>query len=227
MEKTTIKLNKPMYLGMSILDLNKTLMYKFHYDYIKPKYGKKAKLLFTDTDSLCYEIETDDYYVDISGDVNEWYDTSNYDEDHPSGIYTKKNKKALGFLKDECGGKDIIEFVGLKPKSYSHNMANGKEEKKCKGVKQYVIKNHINIDDYRECLFSKQPQLRTMNTIRSRQHNVGSERINKTALWADDDRRVILEDGITTLPYGYKGTEYVGMKRLDGKIVGEGRETEG
>ncbi len=81
-------------------------------------------------------------------------------------------------------------------------------EKKCKGVKQYVVKNHITIDDYRECLFSKQPQFRMMNTIRSRQHNVGSERINKTALSADDDKRIILADGINTLPYGYKGTKF-------------------
>ena len=116
MEKTTIKLCKPIYLGMSILDLSKTLMYKFHYDYMKPKWEDKAKLLFTDTDSLCYEIQTDDAYKDISGDVNEWYDTSNYDKDHPSGIHTNKNKKVLGFMKDECGGNDIVEFVGLKPK---------------------------------------------------------------------------------------------------------------
>ena len=207
MEKTTIKLYKPIYLGMSILDLSKTLMYKFHYDYVKPKWEDKATLLFTNTDSVCYEIRMDDAYKDISGDVDEWYDTSNYDENHLSGIYTKKNKKALGFMKDECGGNDIVEFVGLKPKSYSYKTVSGKVEKKCKGVKQYVVKNHITIDDYRECLFSKQPQFRMMNTIRSRQHNVGSERMNKTALSADDDKRVILTDGINTLPYGYKGTK--------------------
>ncbi len=83
MEKTTVKLNKPIQIGMSILDLSKTLMYKFHYEYVKPKWGDRATLLFTDTDSLCYEIKTDDFYKDISGDVPEWYDTSNYDEDHP------------------------------------------------------------------------------------------------------------------------------------------------
>ena len=81
MEKTTVRLNKPIQIGMSILDLSKTLMYKFHYDYVKPKWGDRATLLFTDTDSPCYEIKTDDFYEDISGDINEWYDTSNYDED--------------------------------------------------------------------------------------------------------------------------------------------------
>ncbi len=77
--------------------------------------GDKAKLLFTDTDSLCYEIETGDVYEDIKNDVDKWYDTSNYDKDHPSGLYSGKNKKVIGYFKDECGGKFITEFVGLKP----------------------------------------------------------------------------------------------------------------
>ena len=200
MKKTTTKLYKPIYLGMSILDLSKTLMYKFHYNYVKPKWEDKSELLFTDTDSLCYKIQTEDAYEDISGDVNEWFDTSNYEKDHLSRIYTNKNKKALGFFKDECGGNDITEFVGLKPKSYSYETVSGEVEKKCKGLKKYVVKNNITIDDYKKCLFSKTPQLRTMNTIRSRKHNIGSEKINKTALSADDDKQIILEDGINTLP---------------------------
>ncbi len=188
---------------MSILDLSKTLMYRFHYEYVKPKWGDKAKLLFTDTDSLCYEIETDDVYKDISENVNEWFDTSNYDKDHPSGIPTGKNKKVIGFMKDECGGKFITEFVGLKAKSYSFETSDGKVEKKCKGVKKYVVKKHITHEDYKEARISGTPQYRTMNTIRSRGHNVGSERINKTALSADDDKRIILEDGIHTLAIGH------------------------
>ncbi len=200
MEKTTVK---PIYLGMSILDQSKTLMYRFHYDYVKPKWGDKAKLLFTDTDSLCYEIQTDDVYKDISENVSEWFDTSNYDKNHPSGIPAGKNKKVIGFYKDECGGIPVTEFVGLKPKSYSFETSDGKVEKKCKGVKKYVVKKHITHEDYKECLFTKVSQLRTMNTIRSRQHNVGSEKINKTALSADDDKRIILEDGIHTLAIGH------------------------
>ncbi len=204
MEKTTIKLFKPIYLGMSILDLSKTLMYKFHYNYVKPMWGDKSELLFTDTDSLCYEIRTDDVYEDISGDVNEWFDTCDFNPDHPSGLHSNKNKKVIGFMKDECGGDDIVEFVGLRPKSYSYETASGKVGKKCKGVKEYVIKKHITIEDYKECLFSKTSQFRMMNTIRSRQHNIGTERINKTALSADDDKRVILEDGIHTLAIGHR-----------------------
>ena len=207
MEKTTVKFNKPIYLGMSILDLSKTLMYRFHYDYVKPKWGNKSALLFTDTDSLCYEIKTDDFYDDIKNDASEWFDMSNYNKNHP--LFDEKNKKQVGLMKDECGGDDIEEFVGLRPKSYAYETAKGKIEKKCKGVKQYVVKKHITIDDYKKCLFSKQSQLRVMNTIRSRQHNIGTERINKTVLSAYDDKRIVLEDGINTLPYGHKDTDDV------------------
>ena len=206
MEKTTVKLNKPIQIGMSILDLSKTLMYRFHYDYIKPKWGEKVELLFTDTDSLCYEIQTDDFYKDISADVSEWYDTSNFDPNHPSGIPTGVNKKVVGMMKDECGGKQIIKFVGLRSKLYSYEMADGAQVKKCKGIKKCVIKNEITIDDFEECLFSGKSQFRTMNTIRSRQHDVGTERINKTGLSADDDKRVILPDGVQTMAIGHYRT---------------------
>ncbi len=206
MEKTVVKLYKPIYLGMSILDLSKTLMYRFHYEYVKPKWGDRVKLLFTDTDSLCYEIQTDDVYEDIKNDLDEWFDTSNYDEDHPNGLRSSKNKKVIGYYKDECGGKFITEFVGLKAKSYSIEMANGKTEKKCKEVKKYVVRNHITHEDYKECLFSGESQYRTMNTTRSRKHDVGSEKINKTALSADDDKRIIMANGIHTLAIGHRGT---------------------
>ncbi|XP_020608918.1 uncharacterized protein LOC110047502 [Orbicella faveolata] len=136
MKKTRIYLNKPVYLGMSILDLSKTLMYDFHYNYIKPKYGENAKLLFTDTDSLAYEIVTDDFYRDISGDVKEKFDTSNYPKNHPSGIETGVNKKVIGMFKDEAGGKQIVEFVGLRAKLYSYRLDEEDEVKKCKGVKE-------------------------------------------------------------------------------------------
>ena len=205
MEKTTVKLNKPIYLGMSILDLSKTLMYQFHYEYVKPKWEDKSELLFTDTDSLCYEIEikTDDVYKDISEDVNEWFDTSNYDKNHPSGILTGKNKKVIGFYKDECGGVPVIKFAGCKAKSYSFETSNGKTEKKCKGVKKYVVKKHISFKDYEQAVLSSKTQHRVMNTIRSRRHDIGSEKINKMALSADDDKRIVSEDGIRTTAHGH------------------------
>jgi hypothetical protein len=203
MYKTTVKLCKPIYLGMSILDLSKKLMYNFHYDYMKPKYGDKCELLFTDTDSLCYEIATKDFYKDISKDIPKWFDTSNYDKDHPSGIQVGANKKVLGMMKDEAGGKQIVGFVGLRSKLYAYKMDEGDEEKKCKGVKKGVVKKEITFEDYKECLFSRKPQYRGMNTFRSRQHTIHTERVVKTALSADDDKRTISEDGIHTMALGH------------------------
>ena len=140
MHKKKIKLDKPIYLGMSILDLSKTLMYDFHYNYIKPKYGENSRLLFTDTDSLMYEIKTEDFYKDISPDVEKMFDTSNYPKEHESGIKTGLNKKVIGMMKDECGGKQIEEFVGLRAKLYFYKMCeSGKVTKRCKGVKKNVI----------------------------------------------------------------------------------------
>ena len=122
MKKTNLIMNKPIYLGMCILDLSKTLMFDVHYNYIKKKYGDKAKLLFTDTDSLMYELQTEDFYKDINGDVKDRFDTSDYPPNHPSGISAGCNKKVLGMFKDEVAGKIIDEFVGLRAKLYSYKM---------------------------------------------------------------------------------------------------------
>ena len=202
MKRTKLTFNKPVYCGMAILDLSKSLMYDFHYGYILPKYGKNQKLLFTDTDSLCYEIQTEDFYKDISEDVEKGFDTSNFPKDHPSGIQGK-NKKVPGMMKDEAGGRIIEEFVGLRAKLYSYKMFEGKEEKKCKGIKKSVIKKNISHEDYKECLFSGASQMRKMNVIRSRRHEIFSETVNKIALSANDDKRIILEDKISTLSYGH------------------------
>ena len=130
MKKPKLVFNKPVYLGMCILDLSKTLMYDFHYNYIKQKYGDKAKLLFTDTGGSMYEIQTEDFYKDISADVKHRFDTSDYPPHHPSGIPSGLNKKVLGMFKDEDNGKVINEFVGLRAKLYSYEMQEGEECKK-------------------------------------------------------------------------------------------------
>ena len=187
---------------MSILDISKTLMYEFHYEYIKPKYGEKAKLLFTDTDSLMYEIETEDFYEDISPNVEERFDTSDYPKGHESGIKTGVNKKVIGKMKDEVCGKIITKFVGLRAKNYAF-ILDGKEHKKCKGIKKCVTKNNITFKDYEDCLFKNIKQLRKMNVFRSHRHDVYSEEVNKIALSANDDKRIILEDGIHTMAYSH------------------------
>ena len=202
MKRTKLFYNKPIYLGMCILDLSKTLMYDFHYTYIKNKYGGRAKLLFTDTDSLAYDIKTDDFYADIKDDIHDRFDTSEYPKDHSSSIETGVNKKVIGMFKDEVGGKQIEEFVGLRSKLYSYKMA-GVDYKKCKGVKKSTVKKTITHGDYKDCLFTKSEQMRKMNVIRSHQHDIYTEEVNKVALSADDDKRVIMEDGVHTLAYGH------------------------
>src|SRR5271166_2546905 len=190
MKRTKLLYNKPIYLGMCILDLSNTLMYDFHYNYIKKKYGDNAMLLFTDTDSLAYEIKTDDFYVDISGDIESRFDTSDYPKDHPSGIKTGVNKKVIGMFKDEACGKQIEEFIGLRAKLYSYKMfEDGEENKKCKGVKKNVVKKTITHDDYKDCLLTKREQYRCMNVFRSHLHEY-TEEVNKVTLSAADDKRV-------------------------------------
>ena len=125
MKKTKLYFNKPVYLGMSIIDMSKSLMYDFHYNYINTKYGNMAKLLFTDTDSLAYETTTKDFYKDINPDIDKRFDTSDYPTNHPSGIKTGLNSKMLGLFRDEAGGKQIVEFVGLRAKLYSYRMLGG------------------------------------------------------------------------------------------------------
>jgi len=209
MKRTKLVYNKPIYLGMCILDLSKTLMYDFHYNYINDKYGDRAKLLFTDTDSLCYEIKTDDFYVDIADDIESRFDTSDYPKDHPSGVKSGVNKKVIGMFKDEAGGKQIEEFVGLRAKLYSYKISGEEDHKKCKGVKKAVVRKSITHDDYKKCLFTRQEQLRKMNVIRSHLHAVYTEEVNKVALSADDDKRVILADGISTLAYGHWRVKHI------------------
>ena len=203
MKKTSLIMNKPVYLGMCILDLSKTIMYDFHYNYIKSKYGDKAKLLFSDTDSLMYEIETEDFYKDISGDVKNKFDTSDYPENHPSGIPTGINKKVLGMMKDEAAGKIIKEFVGLRAKLYSFVMDDGEETKKCKGIKKQVVESSIRHEDYKTCLLTGKEQLRKQNILRSYNHEVYTEEVNKVALSALDDKRYILSDEVHTLAWGH------------------------
>ena len=141
MKKTKVRMNKPIYLGLSILEISKTLMYEFWYDYMKPKYANNVKLCYMDTDSFIINIKTNYFYKDISNDVKNRFDTSNYEVNRP--LPTGKNKKINGFMKDELGGKIITGFVTLRPKTYSFLTDDGKEDKKAKGTKKCVIKKKI------------------------------------------------------------------------------------
>ena len=117
MKKAKVKMNKPVYLGLSILEISKTLMYEFWYDYIRPKYNDNVKWCYINTDSFIINIKTNDFYEDIASDVENRFDTSNYEVNIPLPI--GKNKKVISLMKDELGGKIIMEFVTLRPKTYS------------------------------------------------------------------------------------------------------------
>ena len=199
--KETLTLNRPAYVGMCILDLSKTLMYDFHYNYIKSKYGDKAKLLFTDTDSLTYEIEAKDVYKDFWTDKDK-FDNSDYSESSP--YFDKTNKKVIGKFKDEAAGVSICEFVGLRSKMYSYIKDNQKGGKTAKGIKKNIIKNNITHENYRDTLFNNKQMYHKMKTIRSENHQLGSYEINKISLSCFDDKRYIHEDGIISYAYGHK-----------------------
>ena len=192
MNKTEVYFNKPVYVGQAILDLSKTLMFDFHYNYIKEKYGNKAELLFTDTDSLMFQIYTDDFYKDIIPDILTKFDTSDYPPNHKSGIPTGVNKKVIGMFKDEVAGKQITCFVGLRPKLYSFRIEEDREVKKCKGIKKNVIKKKLDFDDYVQCLFTGRKEMRKMKIIRSEKHEIYSKEVNKVALSNEDDKRTTL-----------------------------------
>ena len=199
MKNTEVYFNKPVYVGQAILDLSKTLMFDFHYNYIKKKYENRAELLFTDTDSLMFQIYTDDFYLDITPDIKFKFDTSDYPPDHPSEIPTGFNKKVIGMFKDEVAGKQITRFVGLRPKLYTFEIEEDKEVRKCKGIKKNVIQKKLDFDDYIQCLFSGEKEMRKMKIIRSEKHDIYSKEVNIVALSNEDDKRIVLEDKIKTL----------------------------
>ena len=198
--KETLTLNRPAYVGMCILNFSKTLMYDFHYKYIKNKYGDKAKLLFTDTDSLTYEIEAEDVYQDFLND-KEKFDNSDYNKS--STFFDETNKKVIGKFKDEVFGIPITEFVGLRSKMYSYIKDNHKVGKTAKGIKKIVIKNDIKHEDYKNTLLNNKQMYHKMKTIRSQNHQLGSYEINKVSLSCFDDKRYIHDNGVSSYAYGH------------------------
>ena len=200
--KEMLNLNKPIYVGFSILDLSKTLMYDFHYGFIKKKYGNKASLLFTDTDSVSYQIQTEDFYKDMY-EHKELFDLSDIKDDRFKEFYDGENKKVIGKMKPEYVNNIITEFVGLRSKMYSLKFDNNAEEKKAKGVKKYVVKEDLKHENYNEILTSGKNIYSTMKMIRSSKHQLYTIEMNKVSLSAYDDKRYILNDGISSYAYGH------------------------
>ena len=179
MKKIKVKMNKPIYLGMSILDISKTLLYELWCDYIKPKYKEKAKLCYTDTDSFVIYIKTEDFYEDIANDVERWFDTSNYDKNDKRPLKTGINKKVIGMFKDELGGKIMKEFCALRAKTYSYLMDDNSEVKKSKGTKKCVIKRKTMFENYTDCLFNDKIILKSQQRFKSDHHEVYTEEVKK------------------------------------------------
>ena len=180
-------MNKPVYLGLPISEISKTLMYEFWYDYIKPKYGDNAKLCYMDTDSFIMHIKTEDFYKDIANDVEKRFDTSNYEVNRP--LSTGENKKVIGLMKDELRGKILTEFVALRPKTYLYLMDDGRSDKKAKGTKKCVIKRRLKFNDYKDCLLNNDIILKSQQRFRSERHDVYTEEVHKIALSSNNDKR--------------------------------------
>ena len=195
-----VLLNKPIAVGFCILELSKLVMYKFYYEYLKPKYNDRCKLLFTDTDSLCCEIETSDLYRDM-GEAMDLIDTSNFEPDHP--LFSAKNHRVLGKMKSETGSIPPKEFVGLKAKMYSLSCGN-KSQKKVKGIKKNYVKKHIRHDSFLKVLQSTSSTTQAkFRLFKSTNHVLNTVEMTKLCLSAFDDKRYILDNGICTLAYGH------------------------
>jgi len=201
LHKENLYFDKPIYIGFTVLELSKYHLYYLHYDVVS-HFFNNFKLLYLDTDSLVYDVHTNDVYDDFNiPELKKHLDMSDYPADHK--CFSLENKKRLGCLKDECFGTPIVEFVGLRPKLYTFKTVDDVSKKVGKGITQPVLKKHITFDDYKTCLYKNVKIRKPMKMFRSKKHCVQTVTVNKLALSANDDKRVIMEDKINTLAYGH------------------------
>lgn len=217
MKKYSTMLNKPIYVGFTVLELSKHLMYDFHYNHIHRMYSHDtANLLFSDTDSLCYLIATNDVYSDMAANLN-LFDTSDYPKDHK--LYSITNKKVMGKMKDETASIPIAEFVGLRPKMYSILYGNT-AKKTAKGISK-VVKIQLSHSDYRLTLHQQSSERHEMTRIHNHLHRLYTIKLNKISLCAYDDKRFILDDGINTLAYGHINSVVRDLNTMNSERVNE------
>lgn len=205
-EKTSILMDKPISIGMAILDISKVVMYEFYYDYLKPKYGSDVCLAYTDTDSFVLHVKTDDFYADMKDNLDR-YDTSDYPENNRFQM-PRVNKKIPGLFKDELNSEIITKFVGLRSKMYCVQIGAVAKMKKAKGVKKYVLKREIVFDDYFNCLKNSCTIVKNQNSFRTKLHKMYTIQQTKIALSPFDDKRCILENNIDTLAHGHFKINY-------------------
>ncbi|XP_067216675.1 uncharacterized protein [Linepithema humile] len=202
LRKLEVKFDKPIYVGMCILDISKTCLYEFHYEYMAPLYRDNCKIMYTDTDSLIYLLHCEDAYRDMERDISK-FDTSDYSEDNVYGM-PRANKKVPGLMKDENNGAIMTEFVGLRAKMYALRVTGQKDTKKVKGVKKSVVARTITFDDYTRCLNAEIELTRRQSCIRSKLHEVYTVSESKLALSPYDDKRHVVSGSIDTLPWGHR-----------------------
>ncbi|KAJ8942146.1 hypothetical protein NQ318_021656 [Aromia moschata] len=227
--------NKPIYIGFSILELSKTVLYDFFYNVIKKHYGTNASLLYTDTDSLIIKVYTDNFYNFIKDNQNE-FDTSNYNADNKFNVPVSQS--VLGKMKDEFPADPIICFYGTGAKAYYvQSMEN--ELKKAKGVKKCVINNQLTIGDYKKIVENGGLIFRKMNTFTTYLHDMYTEMKNKVALSYNDDKRFIIPNTSKTLAWGHNDITFFqtspeqnlrwlisAMNKLDENIIDSERNSE-
>ena len=165
-------------------------------------YSDKAKLCYTDTDSLVIHTKTEDFYKDIGSDVEKWFDTSNYNKKDDRPLPIGKNKKVICMCKDELGGKIMTEFCALKAKTYAYKLDDDTEHKKAKGTKKYIVKRELMFKNYKDSSFNDEVIIRSQQRFRSDHHRVYTEEVSKIALRSNNDKRIQTFDKVTTFPYG-------------------------
>ncbi|XP_072389458.1 uncharacterized protein [Diabrotica undecimpunctata] len=230
MHRAEIWLDKPIYVGMSILDLAKITIYDFQYGYLASRFGENFSTCYTDTDSLIVKICEQDPYEAMIDDCYKYFDTSDYPVDNIYGI-PHVNMKVLGMMKDDNNGRVMTDYIGLRSKLYTTKVAitgdeieqikrNMKEQeyeddeidniirnyrvtKKAKGVKKSVVNTKIIFDDYVQCLDAYTTKTAPQNLIRSDKHQVYTITQSKIALSPNDDKRHHLPESYDTLPWGH------------------------
>lgn len=201
MKPESVKLDRPIYIGFTVLEISKSHMYNFHYSSMKTYYGPNITLCYMDTDSYLYSITTEDVYADIKLNFQHYFDTSNYPTNNLYGI-SRQHNKVPGLFKDELGGEIIREFVGLRSKLYCIKTEK-KQLKKAKGTKKHVLR-HLDFENYKKVLLNNERLRKTNIVFKSLKHVIFTQSVKKVALSSNDDKRVLLNDRISTLSWGHE-----------------------